>query len=124
MVQGTDVAVGLDVHKASVRLAALRADELLDERTLPYDSVVIARVVSRWPGARVCYEAGPTGFGLYRELVGAGIACVVVAPGSIPTKPGERIKTDKRDARKLARLHACASPQIVEGLVMRLGLRS
>jgi hypothetical protein len=57
------VTVALDVHNASVRLAAVRADELLDERTLPYDHAAVGRAVSRWPGARVCYEAGPTGFG-------------------------------------------------------------
>jgi transposase len=106
MLDGTAVVVGLDVHKSSIRLAAVRADELLEERTLPYDPLAVARVVSRWPGARVCYEAGPTGFGLYRDLVARGIACVVVAPGSVPVRPGERVKTDKRDARKLARLHA------------------
>lgn len=106
MLNATAVAVGLDVHKSSVRLCALRADELLDERALPYDVEAIERAVSRWPGARVCYEAGPTGFGLYRHLVGAGLDCVVVAPGSIPSRPGERIKTDRRDARKLARLFA------------------
>src|SRR5436190_9895124 len=59
MVNGTAVSVGLDVHKASIRLAAVRADELLDERTLPYDVEAVERVVLRWPGARVCYEAGP-----------------------------------------------------------------
>jgi transposase len=106
MLNATAVAVGLDVHKSSVRLCALRADELLDERTVPYDVEAVERAVSRWPGARVCYEAGPTGFGLYRRLVAGGIDCVVVAPGSIPSRPGDRIKTDRRDARKLARLHA------------------
>ena len=106
MVNATAVAVGLDVHKSSVRLAAVRSEELLDERTLPYDVEAVERVVSRWPGARVCYEAGPTGFGLYRHLVAGGVDCVVVAPGSVPSRPGERIKTDRRDARKLARLHA------------------
>src|SRR5215210_5057452 len=105
MVDGTAVAVGLDVHKASVRLAAVRGDELLDERTLPYDNEAVARSLSRWPGARVCYEAGPTGFGLHRHLVARGIACDVVAPGSVPARPGDRVKTDRRDARKLARLH-------------------
>jgi transposase len=100
------VAVGLDVHKSSIRLAAVRADELLDERTLPYDHVAVERLVSRWPGARCCYEAGPTGFGLCRHLTEVGIACEVVAPGLVPSRPGERIKTDPRDARKLARLHA------------------
>jgi transposase len=106
MLDGTGVAVGLDVHKASIRLAAVRGDELLEERTLPYDPVAVERAVRRWPGARVCYEAGPTGFGLYRRLVATGVDCVVVAPGSVPSTPGERVKTDKRDARKLARLHA------------------
>jgi transposase len=98
------VSVGLDVHAASVRLAAVRADELLEERTLPYDHEAVERALGRWPGARVCYEAGPTGFGLQRHLSGRGIACVVVAPGLVPSRPGDRVKTDSRDARKLARL--------------------
>src|SRR6266568_3814423 len=102
----TTVSVGLDVHKSSIRLAAVRADELLDERTIPYDHDAVQRLVSRWPGARCCYEAGPTGFGLYRHLSEVGIACEVIAPGLVPSRPGERFKTDPRDARKLARLHA------------------
>jgi transposase len=57
-------------------------------------------------GVRCCYEAGPTGFGLYRHLVGRGIDCQIVAPGLVPQRPGDRIKTDPRDARKLARLLA------------------
>ncbi len=102
---GATVAVGLDVHAASIRLAAVRADELVDERTLPYDHEAVERAVRCWPGARVCYEAGPTGFGLQRHLSERGICCVVVAPGLVPARPGERVKTDARDARKLARLH-------------------
>jgi transposase len=98
--------VGLDVHARSIRLAAVRADELLEERTLPYDCEAVARVLGRWPGLRCCYEAGPTGFGLYRHLVERGIDCAVVAPGLVPQRPGDRVKTDPRDARKLARLHA------------------
>jgi transposase len=100
------VTVGLDVHRASVRLAALRADELLDERTLPYDPVAVERALARWPQVQCCYEAGPTGFGLYRHLVERGIDCRVVAPGLVPSLPGQRVKTDARDARKLARLLA------------------
>jgi transposase len=100
------VSVGLDVHAASIRLAAVRADELLDERTLPYEHEAVERALWRWPGVRVCYEAGPTGFGLCRHLRERGIACEVVAPGLVPTAPGERVKTDPRDARKLARLQA------------------
>jgi transposase len=106
MPDSTTVTVGLDVHKASIRLAAVRADELLDERTLPYDLVAVERALERWPRVSCCYEAGPTGFGLYRYLVEHGIDCRVVAPGLVPSRPGERIKTDRRDARKLAQLHA------------------
>jgi transposase len=106
MYEDTTVTVGLDVHARSIRLAAVRADELLDERTLPYDLEALEQVLRRWPRVRCCYEAGPTGFGLYRHLVEGGLECVVVAPGLVPQRLGERIKTDPRDARKLARLHA------------------
>jgi len=106
MFESTTVAVGLDVHARSVRLAAVRADELLEERTLPYDEEAVERVLRRWPAVRCCYEAGPTGFGLYRYLVERGIDCRVVAPGLVPQRPGDRVKTDSRDARKLARLLA------------------
>jgi transposase len=102
----TTVTVGLDVHARSIRLAALRADELLEERTLPYDEEQVERLLRRWPRLRCCYEAGPTGFGLYRYLVERGIECSVVAPGLVPQRPGDRVKTDPRDARKLARLLA------------------
>src|SRR5438132_12936086 len=106
MSESTTVAVGLDVHARSIRLAAVRADELLEERTLPYDEEAVERLLRRWPGARCCYEAGPTGFGLYRHLVERGVDCAVVAPGLVPQRPGDRVKTDPRDARKLARLLA------------------
>ena len=69
MSESTTVTIGLDVHASSVRLAAIRGDELLDERTLPYDLEAVERVLRRWPSVRCCYEAGPTGFGLYRYLV-------------------------------------------------------
>ena len=106
MIESTTVTVGLDVHARSIRLAAVRADELLEERTLSYDEEVVERLLRRWPSVRCCYEAGPTGFGLYRHLVERGIECAVVAPGLVPNRPGERVKTDPREARKLARLHA------------------
>ena len=106
MYEDTTVTIGLDVHARSIRLAAVRADELLEERTLPHDEQALERALRRWPGVRCCYEAGPTGFGLYRYLLERGIDCWVVAPGLVPQQPGERIKTDPRDARKLARLHA------------------
>jgi len=106
MSESTTVTVGLDVHARSIRLAVVRADELLEERTLPYDEEQVELLLRRWPAVRCCYEAGPTGFGLYRHLVERGIDCAVVAPGLVPQRPGDRVKTDPRDARKLARLHA------------------
>jgi transposase len=102
----TTVTVGLDVQVRSIRLAAVRADELLEERTLVYDEEAVERALRCWPAVRCCYEAGPTGFGLYRRLTGRGIDCQVVAPGLVPQRPGDRVKTDPRDARKLARLLA------------------
>src|SRR5256885_4611255 len=106
MFESTTVSVGLDVHARSVRFAAVRAEELLEERTLPYDEEAVERLLRRWPAVRCCYEAGPTGFGLHRFLVERGIDCAVVAPGLVPQRPGDRVKTDSRDARKLARLLA------------------
>jgi transposase len=102
----TTVTVGLDVHARSIRLAVIRGDQLLEERTLSYDEEAVEQVLRRWPAARCCYEAGPTGFGLQRYLVERGIDCWVVAPGLVPQRPGDRVKTDSRDARKLARLLA------------------
>jgi transposase len=66
----------------------------------------VERLLRRWLSVRCCYEAGPTGFGLYRHLVEPGIDCAVVAPGLVSQRPGDRVKTDPRDARKLARLLA------------------
>ena len=51
---------------------------------------------------RACYEAGPTGYALYWQLTSLGISCIVVAPTLVPTKPGDRIKTDRRDAERFA----------------------
>ena len=72
MYDSTTVTVGLDVHARSIRLAAVRGDELLEERTLAYDEEAVERVLRGWPRVRCCYEAGPTGFGLYRHLVERG----------------------------------------------------
>jgi hypothetical protein len=107
----TTVTVGLDVHARSIRLAAISADELVEERTLDCDEEAVERLLRRWPRVRCCYEAGPTRFGLYRHLAERGIDCQVVAPGLVPRRPGDRVKTDPRDARKLARLLAggCSS---------------
>jgi transposase len=65
---------------------------------------VIGKLAERYTRLHVCYEAGPTGYGLYRQVKALGHDCTVVAPSLIPRKPGERIKTNRRDAVTLARL--------------------
>ncbi|HLW12134.1 MAG TPA: IS110 family transposase [Casimicrobiaceae bacterium] len=100
--------MGLDVHKDSIEIAVARPDE--EVRSLGrvgYDEAgLVARLRRIAPAEqlRCWYEAGPTGFGLQRALARRGIACQVVAPSLIPRAWGERIKTDRRDAVKLARL--------------------
>src|SRR5204862_552514 len=82
--------------------------EGVDVDRIAHDEASIRRLVGRFDhrsALRTCYEAGPTGFGLYRLLRSMGVACDVVAPSLIPRPPGDRVKTDKRDARRLARLH-------------------
>jgi hypothetical protein len=69
------------VHKWSVRLAAVRDGELLRETTLGYDHERLTGEVGAWPGARVCQEAGPTGFGLQRALSAAGVDSVACSRG-------------------------------------------
>ena len=106
MGESRTVTVGLDVHARSIRLAAVRADELLEERTLPYDEEAVERVLRRWPGVRCCYEAGPTGFGLYRHLVERGIDCRWWRRGWCRSGRAIGSRPIQRDARKLARLLA------------------
>lgn len=65
---------------------------------------VIGKLTSRYEKLHICYEAGPTGYGLYRQVKALGHDCTVVAPSLIPKKPGERVKTNRRDAVALARL--------------------
>src|SRR5215472_14970988 len=66
---------------------------------------LVGKLAGRYGKLHFCYEAGPTGYGLYRQIEALGHACVVVAPALIPKKPGERVKTNRRDAVTLARLH-------------------
>jgi transposase len=65
---------------------------------------LIGKLAQRYDKVHFCYEAGPTGYGLYRQIRELGHDCLVVAPSLIPRKPGERIKTNRRDAVALARL--------------------
>ena len=100
--------VGLDVHAESTAVAVAdsggKGCTFVGKVPSPSDSVLKAVKKLGKPGTvKVAYEAGPTGFGLYRRLVAAGYECHVVAPTLIPVKAGDRVKTDRRDAEKLAR---------------------
>ena len=102
--------VGMDAHAASIRVAVLRpgagpAEEwqLVNE---PRGVKRLARGVTGMAAGPVlaCYEAGPCGFARQRQLQAEGLRCQVIAPALIPRRPGDRVKTDRRDARQLAEL--------------------
>jgi len=106
------IFVGLDVHKATVSIAAAeagRGGEVRSIGTVASDTGQIAKLADQLSkGGRqlhFCYEAGPCGYGLYRQLTSLGHDCIVVAPSLIPMKAGDRVKTDRRDAVMLAKLH-------------------
>jgi transposase len=101
--------VGLDVHKDSITIAyALDGGELQTLGKIGTTQIEIDRLCKRLQSKaqhiKAVYEAGPCGYGLQRRLAAKGFECMVCAPSLIPRKPGERVKTDRRDAIKLARL--------------------
>jgi len=101
-------ALGLDVHKLTISAAVLAPGSdvaVVDKISSDLDAV--RRLISRFDDPRslvACYEAGPTGYELARVLRAMGVRCEVVAPSLIPVAPGNRIKTDRRDAKRLALL--------------------
>lgn len=101
--------VGLDVHKESIAIAVADGDGSAPENvaTIPNDVKVLIRWLKKLGQGgvtlRCCYEAGPTGFVLHRALVAVGIDNVVIAPSLVPQTASDRVKTDRRDAIKLAR---------------------
>jgi len=102
--------VGLDVHKETITIADAKAgrDPARLVGTIPNDNPkLLKRLVKLGPRETIscCYEAGPTGYGLYRFLKTSGIQCEVIAPTLIPRQAGKRVKTDKFDALKAARCH-------------------
>lgn len=97
--------VGLDVHADSIAIAIAEPGrgEPGGLATIPNDTAMLLKRLRKLGRVKCCYEAGPTGFGLHRDLKAAGIDCIVVAPSLVPMKAGDRVKTDRRDAAKLAR---------------------
>jgi transposase len=97
--------VGLDVHADSIAIAVAEPGrgEPGALATIPNDTALLLKRLRRLGRVKCCYEAGPTGFGLQRMLAEKGIDCAVVAPSLVPTRSGDRVKTDRRDAARLAR---------------------
>jgi transposase len=103
------VHLGMDVSKDSISVAVLAPDRDVAEMDCIFaDEESVRRLVKRLGNPKklwACYEAGPTGYGLYRQLSAMGVRCEVIAPSLVPKGRGDRVKTDRRDARHLAGLH-------------------
>ena len=96
------------MHRDTISVAVLRPHHDAPEvERIAHDEPSVRRLVVRFPEPRrlrACYEAGPTGYELARLLARLHVSCQVIAPTLIPTAPGDRVKTDSRDCRRLARL--------------------
>src|SRR6266700_1264220 len=101
--------VGLDVHAETIAVGVAEpGGEVRSLGTIPNTPEAVRRLVKKLgppETLRVCYEAGPTGYVLYRQLSALGVPCAVIAPSLIPVKAGDRVKTDRRDAQKLAKFY-------------------
>lgn len=112
MQENSEAFVGLDTSKQKISVAVAdtgRAGEVrffgdIDSAPAMVEHMV-KKLAKRHQKLRFCYEAGPTGYGLHRQITALGHECVVVAPSLIPRRPGERVKTNRRDAVSLAKLH-------------------
>ena len=99
------IHLGLDVHRDTISVGILEPDQQVPEvDRICHDEPSVRRLVGRLGDPRrlrACYEAGPTGFELARLLERMGVRCQVVAPSLIPKAPGDKVKTDRRDCRRL-----------------------
>src|SRR5215471_8670395 len=103
--QNYEIFGGVDVDKHSMAVTFTDHTRLLNSLRLPYSSEQLLHYVHKhYPEQRVAfvYEAGPTGFGLYDDLTAKGYPCLVVAPSMVPTAPGQRVKTNRLDSKKLS----------------------
>lgn len=101
------VWVGIDVHRRNASLTVLDQHEVLYTATVSMEREHFDALVARLPGCtiRAVYEAGPTGYRVLRWLRDAGVDVMMTAPSMVPTRPGDYVKTDKRDSLKLAVAH-------------------
>lgn len=120
MKKSTAVYVGMDVHKDSIDIALAEAGVRGEVRH--YGTIggglgdvdrALRKIVAGGREPHVVYEAGPCGYALYRHLSAKGIECAVVSPSRIPKRAGDRVKTDRRDAEMLARLHRAGELEAV-----------
>jgi transposase len=110
MAAGGLTYLGLDVHRDTISVAVLGPgrEEAPTVDRITNDEPSVRRLVAQFPnrrGLRACYEAGPTGYELARLLDRLEVRCQVIAPALIPKAPGDKVKTDRRDCRRLARLY-------------------
>jgi len=103
------IHLGMDTSKNTIVVGVLLPGEQIPAVDRIFnDEAAIRRLIGRFPDRellRACYEAGPGGYDLYRLLASMGVACDVVAPSLIPKGGSDKVKTDKRDSARLARLH-------------------
>src|SRR5262245_13522379 len=109
--EGSTIWVGIDAHKKTLAVAVLAPGQAPEEFTIANNERAIRKLTRRLKRTardrevRACYEAGTCGYTLQRRMEADGVICEVIAPSLIPTKPGDRFKTDRRDALKLAELN-------------------
>lgn len=120
MTKSNAIYVGMDVHKESIDIAVAAGGMRGEVRH--YGTVgggtgdvdrALRKIIAQGGEMHVVYEAGPCGYALYRHLAAKGIDCTVVAPSRIPKRAGDRVKTDRRDAEMLARLHRAGELEAV-----------
>src|SRR5262245_65320963 len=99
--------IGLDVHADTIAVSVAEPDgEVRPFGMIPNRLESVRKMIAKLGPAnqlKACYEAGPTGYVLYWQLTSLGVACEVIAPSLVPVKAGDKVKTDRRDATRLAR---------------------